>query len=246
MSNEHNNAPAVPPGWKLVPEEPTEAQWGELARDIMLAFDMSCKSPALLLNFLKNVGREIPKWLLDEVRDPASTHVLSKGTRVVIIYRAMLAATPAPAPAVPVQEPAVPQGWVEQMLTDARHVFDARGPETPQETRDVIEYVASWIAAYRDNLAATPTTPAPVVAGTRIESGVMIMKDGKAWGVAYSDGQTTAYGWVTPEQATIHDPKHLVKPTDATWQGSGYADELRKGKIVHVERRTQVIVKEQP
>jgi hypothetical protein len=60
------------------------------------------------------------------------------------------------APAVP----SVQQGWVEQMLTDLRHVFDAGGAETPQETRDVIEYVASWIAAYRDNLAATPA-PAP-------------------------------------------------------------------------------------
>ena len=56
--------------------------------------------------------------------------------------------------------PAVPQGWVEQMLTDARYVFDAGGPETPQETRDVIEYVASWIAAYRDKFSATPA-PAP-------------------------------------------------------------------------------------
>jgi hypothetical protein len=58
--------------------------------------------------------------------------------------------------------PTVPQGWVEQMLTDARHVFDAGGPETPQETRDVIEYVPSWIAAYRDKFSATKST-APAV-----------------------------------------------------------------------------------
>ena len=60
--------------------------------------------------------------------------------------------------ALPTATPAVPQGWVEQMLTDARHVFDAGGPETPQETRDVIEYVASWIAAYRDKFSATKST----------------------------------------------------------------------------------------
>lgn len=211
--------PAVPQGWAFSVSDDDDGTW------------LRVKSPG---------GREAAFSAVNG--GLAHDNRRSIASRVLLELKEALATTPAPAPAVP----SVQQGWVEQMLTDLRHVFDAGGAETPQETRDVIEYAASWIAAYRDNLAATPATPAPVVAGTRIESGVMIMKDGKAWGVAYSDGQTTAYGWVNPEQAPIHDPKHLVKPTDATWQGSGYADELRKGKIVHVERRTQVIVKEQP
>lgn len=86
-------APVVPDGFALVPVEPTEEQWGGLARDIMLAFDMNAKSPALLINVLTNLGHEIPQWLRDEIKDPESTYVLSKGTRAVIIYRAMLAAS---------------------------------------------------------------------------------------------------------------------------------------------------------
>lgn len=86
-------APVVPDGCAIVPVEATEEQWGGLARDIMLAFDMNAKSPALLINTLTNLGHEIPQWLIDEVKDPASTHVLSKGTRAVIIYRAMISAS---------------------------------------------------------------------------------------------------------------------------------------------------------
>lgn len=84
--------PAEPAAVKTVsvPLIPTEIQWQGLARDIMLAFDMNCKSPVLLIGCLRKFGHEVPQWLLDEVRDPTSTGVLSKGTRVVLIYRAMV------------------------------------------------------------------------------------------------------------------------------------------------------------
>lgn len=76
----------------------------------------------------------------------------------------------------------------------------------------------------------------------KIETGVMVMKDGKAWGVTYEDGHSTAYGWMDAESAPIHDSQFCKRPEDVTYRGSPYVAELRTGKLVHVERRTEVIV----
>lgn len=78
----------------------------------------------------------------------------------------------------------------------------------------------------------------------KIETGVMVMKNGKAWGVAYADGNSTSYGWIDPVDAPIHDPRFCTKPTDVTWEGSQHTEELKTAKLVHVERRTEVIIKE--
>lgn len=74
----------------------------------------------------------------------------------------------------------------------------------------------------------------------KTENGVMIMKDGKAWGETYADGYSTNYGWMDAESAPIHNPRFCKKPTDTTWKGSPYVRELETGKIVHVERTTTV------
>lgn len=74
----------------------------------------------------------------------------------------------------------------------------------------------------------------------KIETGVMIMKNGKAWGTVYSDGKSTAYGWVEPENAPIHDPKYFKRPEDVTWRGSPDVAELRTAELIEVERRTEV------
>jgi hypothetical protein len=76
----------------------------------------------------------------------------------------------------------------------------------------------------------------------KIETGVMVMKDGKAWGITYQDGQSTCYGWIDPEDAPIHEPEFCKDPTYVTYRGSPYISELKTGKLVHVERRTEVIV----
>lgn len=75
------------------------------------------------------------------------------------------------------------------------------------------------------------------------EKGVMIMKGGLAWGITYEDGHSTSYGWVPPEVAPIHDPRFCKKPIDATHDGSPYISELKKGKVVRVERITKVKIK---
>ena len=74
----------------------------------------------------------------------------------------------------------------------------------------------------------------------RVESGVMVMKDGKAWGVTYQDGHSTDYGWVEPEVAPIHDPDYCRKPTDVTYRTSPYRAELSTAKLVKVKRTTTV------
>lgn len=74
----------------------------------------------------------------------------------------------------------------------------------------------------------------------KVERGVMVMKDGKAWGITYKDGHSTSYGWMDPEDAPIHNPEFCKKPTDVTWQGSHYTAELKTGKLVEVERVTEV------
>lgn len=74
----------------------------------------------------------------------------------------------------------------------------------------------------------------------KIETGVMVMKNGKAWGIIYEDGRSTEYGWMEPESAPIYDPKWMKKPTDVTYRESHYIKELSTAKLVYVERRTEV------
>ncbi len=87
--------------YKRVPLEATEEQWGGLARDIMMAFDLGAKSPKSILEQLERMRctwAELPQWLRDELRDPNSTSVLSKGTRCILIYRAMVEDAPLDVP----------------------------------------------------------------------------------------------------------------------------------------------------
>jgi len=78
-----------------------------------------------------------------------------------------------------------------------------------------------------------------------VETGVMVMKDGKAWGVAYFDGYSTTYGWVDPHFAPIHNPKYCKAVTSVTYPGSPYERELLTGKLVHVRRETHVIIEDE-
>ena len=89
---------AATEGWKLVPVEPTTEQYGGLARDIiqwMRFTPSSDQHSQSLIEWLKNMGNEIPSWLMGENEiNHLSKHVLSKGTIAAIIYKAMLAAAP--------------------------------------------------------------------------------------------------------------------------------------------------------
>jgi len=74
----------------------------------------------------------------------------------------------------------------------------------------------------------------------KIEKGLMVMKNGKAWGIQYQDGRCTSYGWIDPVYAPIHEPEFLHKPEDVTYTDSPDISELRKGELVPVERKTTV------
>lgn len=78
----------------------------------------------------------------------------------------------------------------------------------------------------------------------KIEQGVMVMKDGKAWGKTYADGHTTEYGWMEPEDAPIHNPQFCTKPESVVSpHDKHYLEKLRGAQVISVERRTQVIIK---
>jgi len=76
----------------------------------------------------------------------------------------------------------------------------------------------------------------------KIENGVMVMKNGMGWGLLYSDGRSTSYGWVIPENAIISNPKYCKNPQDLTYENSRDVPELCSGKLVSVQRTTSVSV----
>ena len=74
----------------------------------------------------------------------------------------------------------------------------------------------------------------------KIERGVMVMKEGRAWGIRYEDGRSTEYGWMNPINAPIHNPEFCKKPTDITYPESHNRAEISTGKLVHVIRKITV------
>lgn len=70
--------------------DPTEEMWGGLARDIVMWMDMSPKTPRALFKHLECSGRVIPDWLRNEPEMQALDHVPSKGTRAVLIWKAVI------------------------------------------------------------------------------------------------------------------------------------------------------------
>lgn len=88
-------AARLPDGWVMVPREPTEAQWSGLARDVVLWMQAYQRHDSdSLLKHLDRSGTEIPAWLRKEA--DTGSHSLPKGSIAAIIYKAMLAAAPAP------------------------------------------------------------------------------------------------------------------------------------------------------
>ena len=85
-------------GLVIVPKEPTEAMWGELARDIIMWTRFGGAPTGYgLHSHLRSIGRAIPEWLIAEI--PETTNTPPKGTVAACIYKAMIeASTPTPSP----------------------------------------------------------------------------------------------------------------------------------------------------
>ena len=79
--------------WVMVPHEPVDAQFGELARDIVMWWTFSPPTGEALHKHLKRLGRDIPAWLPDLIAN--RMYVPPKGAVAAAIYRAMLDAAPA-------------------------------------------------------------------------------------------------------------------------------------------------------
>lgn len=81
----------IPDGWSLVPHVPAEEQWNGLGRSIMSWMDFGDgRTPATLVKHLKATGKSIPDWLTHDVEMTNMDHTPSKGTRCMLIYRAMV------------------------------------------------------------------------------------------------------------------------------------------------------------
>jgi hypothetical protein len=74
----------------------------------------------------------------------------------------------------------------------------------------------------------------------RVETGVMLVKDGKAWQVIYEDGQSTVYGWGELETGDIREAEYCKKPSDMTWVRNPDIPEMNTGTLVAVTRLTSV------
>jgi len=74
------------------------------------------------------------------------------------------------------------------------------------------------------------------------EFGVMVMKNGKAWGQTYADGHSTEYGWMNPTDAPVRNPKYCTLPTDVVHENSHYIKELQTATVEAVVRVTTVEV----
>ena len=77
---------------------------------------------------------------------------------------------------------------------------------------------------------------------TEIATGVIVMKNNKAWGEVYSDGRSTSYGWVNPTNVELNNSLYCTKPTDLTYTGSPYEAELSTAELLKVERKVILTV----
>ena len=76
----------------------------------------------------------------------------------------------------------------------------------------------------------------------KIERGVMVMKNGKAWGTVPSDWGHSPDGWVAPVHGHLCNPKFVRTPSDILSPHSLSKEECDSGKLVPVERITRVAV----
>lgn len=75
-----------------------------------------------------------------------------------------------------------------------------------------------------------------------VERGVMIVKDGKAWGAVPTGWGHPTQGWVNPIYGHLHKPEFIKIPSDILSPHSLSKEEINQGRIVPAERVTHVTV----
>lgn len=155
MTQESSSAP---PGYKLVPLEPTPEMWGELARDIVwwLYSEDAPHHGSKMHKFLRQLGRDIPAWLTKEIPDVA--HTPAKGDFAAAIYKAMIANAPELAAT---SAPEAAQGWIPvgERLPDPGVDCLVCATDGEAESRIGIDWCG------HQTVAIYPHSPEPVSAG---------------------------------------------------------------------------------
>ncbi len=70
--------------------------------------------------------------------------------------------------------------------------------------------------------------------------GVMIVKNGKAWGVIDDTPRCTTHGWMPLVDASLYDPEFCTEPADVTYPDSADIKELLTATLVSV-RKTVIV-----
>lgn len=116
-------------GMVLVPREPTEEQWGGLARDIVMWWCFDKRTGSALYHHLEFAGREIPDWLRNEI--PDADHVPPKGAVAAAIYKAMLSAAPSEGSAESVRRTVSPPAGTHTTRDDSGRIYFAADDTPP-------------------------------------------------------------------------------------------------------------------
>ena len=77
---------------------------------------------------------------------------------------------------------------------------------------------------------------------TYTERGVMVVKDGKAWGAVPNGWDHPTHGWVAPLHGRLCNPEFVGTPSDILSPHSFSKEEINTGRLVPVERVTHVTV----
>lgn len=78
----------------------------------------------------------------------------------------------------------------------------------------------------------------------QVQTGLILMKDGKAWLGADTRYEDAADGWGDPTKAELHDPEFCNRPYDISSPPGHLVEEMNKGKFVSVTRTVIVEIKD--
>lgn len=123
--------------------------------------------------------------------------------------------------------------WVEEGIRLGMFISTPERPLYDWQVKNFLTQFGDW---HHKVLVSAEIRPSD----ERTERGVMVVKNGKGWGKAESDGYSTYEGWMDLACAEIHDPAFCKKPTDVTYENSHFIEELKDAQLIHVVRRTRV------
>jgi len=80
---------------------------------------------------------------------------------------------------------------------------------------------------------------------TSIEHGLMLIKDGKAWGIIYGDPYGVVEGFTNPIDGYLYNSERVTKISDITNEHDRNLPEMYTGRLRPVKRITKVKLAEE-